>query len=248
MDQAPGGARSAADRVAYRILTDIRTGQYKAGDRLPTEPELAHSFGVGRTSIREGIGQLRMLGIVEVRRGIGTFVRPRETDEAQVAFDQWNAKNHYQILDLFEVRMSLEATAAALAAQRANAEVVARLEEAARAHLGAHDSGDLEDLVTTDQAFHALLVASSENQALHTVYADLVPQLVDYRRKSLALEGAPRRSGDGHLAIVEAIRQRNPLSARAAALEHLAVLYREVLYSGQLRFSEGEGRDPIPVL
>lgn len=195
---------------------------------MPTEPELARRLGVGRTSVREGIGKLRMLGLVEVRRGLGTYVCDAPQADPRMAFLQWTTENHDQILELFEVRMALEATAASLSCARATARELGVLESAARAHDQAHLETDLPALVGTDQAFHAALVRCSHNEALTKVYDILVPQLADYRRKSLALHGAAERSSKDHLSIVEAVRLRDPEGARAAVLEHLAMLYREV--------------------
>jgi GntR family transcriptional repressor for pyruvate dehydrogenase complex len=186
-----------------------------------------------------------MLGIVEVRRGVGTYVRRKDQSDAELAFHEWTAANQYQIIDLFEVRMSLEATAAALAAQRATDSEQDELTARARAHLEAHIAGDIERLVDTDQAFHEALVRASQNEALGRVYSSLVPQLVDYRRKSLALEGASMRSSHDHLTIVEAIRARQPEQARGAALAHLSSLYREVIYAGRVRVNGDEARVPV---
>ena len=222
---------SAADDVAQAVVRAIKAGEYPLGGQLPTEPELARALGVGRTSVREGIGQLRMLGIVEVRRGLGTFVVSEDGD-AKLAFLHWTAEHHDQIIALFEVRMSLEATAAALAAQRADAAQVRALEEAAGEHDRARRSSELELLVETDQAFHERLVLASKNELLRNVYGMLVPQLVDYRRKSLALVGAPERSSCDHFAIARAVRRRDPREGREAALSHLSSLYQELLAAG----------------
>lgn len=225
--------RSASEEVAHHILEAIRGGEYAAGDQLPTEPELARLLGVGRTTVREGIGQLRMVGVLEVRRGLGTFVVGPAEDDPRRAFVAFTAANHAQILELFEVRMSLEAGAAALAAQRASADELAGLEAAAAEHERAHSSGDLAELVRSDQAFHAALVACSHNGALQQVYDMLVPQMADYRRTSLALHGASQRSSHDHLAIAAAVRASTPQLARDAVTAHLAGLYAEVLHAAQ---------------
>lgn len=224
---------SVAEGVARLILAEIRHGRYRPGDRLPTEPELARQLGVGRTSVREGIGQLRILGVIEVRRGVGTYVKSSEVSDAQLAFHEWSVANQYQIVDLFEVRMSLEGTAAALAAQRAHELEHEELLVRARAHLRAHFDGDTDALVETDQAFHVAMVSTAHNEVLSRIYANLVPQLVDYRRKSLALEGAAERSSHDHLRMVDAIKARDPGRARAVTLAHLSSLYRELMDATQ---------------
>jgi GntR family transcriptional repressor for pyruvate dehydrogenase complex len=229
MHPTPVRRRTTAEDVAHHVLEHIRAGVYAPGDQLPTEPELARQLGVGRTSVREGIGQLRMVGVLEVRRGRGTYVIGPSENNPRRAFLEFTAANHEQILELFEVRMSLEAGAAALASQRATVEELDRLEAAAKAHNLAHASRDLAQLVRSDQAFHGALVACGHNAALLRVYDMLVPQLADYRRTSLALQGASERSSHDHLAIAAAVRAHAPQRARKAVTAHLAGLYQEVL-------------------
>ena len=150
---------SVSDAVADQILAAISSGEYQPGDRLPTEPDLARQLGVGRTSVREGVGKLRMLGAVEVRRGLGTFVTDQDRSDARLAFIRWTAEHRYEIVDIFEVRISLETTAASLAASRATEAELDNLSEMAEAHGAAGEADDLELLVKTDQAFHEALLA-----------------------------------------------------------------------------------------
>lgn len=231
---------SAADVVAEQVLAGIRQGRYRKGDRLPTEPVLARQLGVGRTSVREGIGKLRLFGVVEVRRGVGTYVKSATPSGAHLAFHEWSAENKFQIVDLFEVRMALEGTAAALAAQRASADEHNELLARARAHLRAHHDQDIDELVETDQAFHTAMVATTHNEMLIKLYEVLVPQLVDYRRKSLVLEGASERSSHDHLRIVDAIRAGDPSKARKAAMAHLTGLYQEVIDASMAPVLDGD--------
>ena len=220
---------STSDAVATEILAAISSGKYKPGDRLPTEVELAKQFHIGRTSVREGIGKLRVVGAVEVRRGVGTFIVGGESTDPAMAFSLWTAEHRYEIVDLFEVRIALETTAAALAASRATADEVVFLEQRAFAHAAAHDQDDLDLLVKTDQDFHEALVAYSKNQVLQRVYSLIVPELVPYRKRSLALAGAAQRSAKDHGAIVTAIKAGHPADSRDAALAHLSTLYEEIL-------------------
>ena len=230
MVQRQGISRgSVSDAVADKILADISSGVYHAGDKLPTEPELARQLGVGRTSVREGVGKLRLLGAVEVRRGLGTFVTVQDPSDARMAFIRWTAEHRYEIVDIFEVRMSLETTAASLAASRATKAELEHLSQLAEAHAAASEAANLELLVKTDQEFHEALLECSHNEALIRVYSIIVPELVPYRSTSLALTGASTRSAHDHRSIVAAIRAQHPAQAQAATLAHLSTLYDEIL-------------------
>jgi GntR family transcriptional repressor for pyruvate dehydrogenase complex len=247
MFQAQGVPRgSVSDAVADKILADISSGVYSPGDRLPTEPELAKQLGVGRTSVREGVGRLRLLGAVEVRRGLGTFVTEQDRSDARMKFIRWTAEHRYEIVDIFEVRMSLETTAASLAASRATRAELDHLSQLAEAHGAASEADDLDLLVRTDQAFHEALLECSHNEALQRVYSIIVPELVPYRSTSLALAGASIRSAHDHRSIVAAIVRREPAQAQAATLAHLSTLYDEILRARD----EAAVRDlqgPVPI-
>lgn len=239
-----GPRRSVIDEIVDQIVTSIRNGDLRPGGQLPSEPELAQMLGVGRTSLREALGRLRALGVVEVQRGRGTFVANQPLADPRVAFMQWTAQHHEQVLGLFEVRMALEAGAASLAAVRATPVDLDSLRHWANAHVEAGNLGDLDHLVESDQRFHQALIAAAHNEALEGMYSLLVNRLVDYRRKSLALDGAPHRSANDHLSICDAIESGDPTVARASVLAHLASLYGEVQEAGAS--GDGEHLTVIP--
>lgn len=232
--------RRVADVVADQLLESIAQGRFAAGSQLPTEPELAKMLGVGRTSLREAVQRLRTLGVIEVRKGLGTFVSDDGPDNPILAFAAWSSDNRYEVAELLETRMALELAAAPLAAQRASRSEIALLRRTATEHIEAEETGELDDLVRTDQAFHSALVSASGNQLLVKMYGMLVPQLAEYRARSLAIPGAPDRSGAGHLRVVEAIEQHDPPGARAAILDHLMTLYDEFIDAAQPRGSRGK--------
>src|SRR5258708_11315351 len=104
---------NAADAVRDQLLDRVVKGTISIGDKLPSENDLARSFGVSRPVVREAIGTLRAWGIVESKNGSGTFitaVQPR-----QVGFSLLGG---YSSDDLHEVRCNLEIPAAGLAAVR----------------------------------------------------------------------------------------------------------------------------------
>lgn len=223
---------SVIEEIVDQILSAINSGELQPGCRLPSEPELAQKLGVGRTSLREALGRMRALGVIDVHRGRGTYVAVQPLADPRVAFMRWTAEHHSQVLGLFEVRMALEAGAASLAAVRHTKDELQALHEAALEHLEAGSRGDLNMLVESDQRFHWALIAAAHNEALERMYSLLVAQLLDYRTKSLALEGAPRRSASDHLDIWKAVGSRDPERARQSVLAHLASLYSEVQEAG----------------
>jgi GntR family transcriptional repressor for pyruvate dehydrogenase complex len=123
---------SLSDAVTDRIITQIQEGWYRAGDRLPSERELAEQLGVGRTSVREGLRFLEKLGILEIRRGMGMMVRSLSLGgvfEHLVPIQTIIELRDRDVRDIMHVRRVLEAESAQLAAQHATDRQLWRLEE-----------------------------------------------------------------------------------------------------------------------
>jgi Transcriptional regulators len=235
--------RALPDLIAEQLLAAIAGGEYAPGDKLPTEHELSAMLGVGRTSLREAIQRLRTMGVLEVRKGLGTYVLDPAKTDAVSSFAAWSAANEFEVTELFEVRLSLETTAAALASERATREVISGLREAAGAHIEAVELQDLDQMVQTDQDFHSALVAAAGNSLLSRMYSLLEPSLVEYRTVSLALPGSAHRSGTTHQDIVDAITAHDRVRARSAVVTHLWTLYAEVASAASSRRA-----DPRPIV
>ena len=218
-----------SDAIANQIIGAIRDGVLKAGDRLPTEHELSQRFGVGRTSVREGLQHLRTLGIIETRKGLGAYVATSlDGTSSMKDFTRWISTSLLAIEELMEARLSLEQLSAALAALRATSDQVQEIRVAAEAHRAAGLGRDVAGLVDTDRQFHELIVRSSRNEPLVRMYGVIIHEVTDFRRKTLSLPWAASRSAEGHEAIVRAIADADPLAARQAMTDHLWVLYTEI--------------------
>lgn len=230
-----------ADIIADRLARAIREGVLEPGDRLPTEQQLAREFGVGRTSVREGLQKLKAHGLVESRKGAGAFVTTPGNEDPLIDFKRWVARDPAGIEKLLETRVALETAAAGLAAVRASD---ADREELRRRHLTheeAIEARDVSRLVRTDEAFHEQVFAAAGNEIISRLYELLIPELTDFRRKTLALPWAAARSAAGHGGIVEAVLLRDGPAARSAMGDHLLVLYDEVHQSAEA--DDGELRN-----
>jgi len=241
----PIEAQRVSDVIAERLTRAIQDGMLQPGDRLPSEQELAREFGVGRTSVREGLQKLRAHGLIESRKGLGAFVAAPRPADPLADFARWTRGKPRAIEELVEGRFALEVMGAALAAVRATPEHVAALTEHERAHAAAGERNDLAAVVAADEAFHEGIMAAAGNHFLRLLYAALMPELADFRRKTLALPWAVERSVKGHDAILAAIRGGDPVAARAAMIDHLWVLYAEVHDSAT---AGSEGNHELPIL
>jgi GntR family transcriptional repressor for pyruvate dehydrogenase complex len=225
---APVATERVSDVIAERLAQAIREGELKPGDRLPTEQELADDFQVGRTSVREGLQKLRAFGLIESRKGLGAFVSHTQPADPLADFARWTAADPRAIEDLVEARFALEALAATLAALRATPDQIELIERHHLEHAAAGKRRDLQAVVATDEAFHTAIMAAGRNQFLQRMYELLIPELTDFRRKTLALPWAAARSATGHGHILQAIRDHNAPAAKQAMTDHLFVLYTEI--------------------
>lgn len=215
-----------AEVVADRLLELIQSGHVEVGARLPSEAELGRQLGVGRTSIREGLQRMQTLGFVRVLPGRGAYVC--EPTDTQHAFLRYSADHRFAVADVLEVRISLEVLGAGLAALRATASDLRELDEHLQAHRAAHLAADVDALIATDEDFHHCLMKTGRNQVLISRYEDLVPQLREFRARTLALPDVPQRSAGDHTGILDAVRAHDARAASAAVLDHLLVLYLEI--------------------
>lgn len=153
-------AQQTAERLYSRIVVEKGLG---AGEKLPNEVELAQELGVSRATLREAIRTLTAQGVLEVRRGKGTFVSQRVAEVDDFGFSTLE-QIRGQLRDLFELRSIFEPRAAELACRRATeeelADILARGAEVERCiRAGA-------DRTQADRAFHAAIVRGAHNEFL----------------------------------------------------------------------------------
>lgn len=224
---SPLTADSLVDQVVERIRSFIDQGALAAGDRLPTEAELSSQLQVSRTVLREAIGRLEALGVLEVRRGRGMFVGERG-----------GLKNCAQLLrsamtigpkdlaQLAELRVGLEIQAARLAALRASGDDIAELDDLCR-QMDA-DAVDYLESVQLDCRFHQKLVESTGNELMRTII-DVVSEFMAGGMVQTTPQPRNRKASQSyHRPIVEAIRAHDANAAEAAMKVHMAALERVV--------------------
>ena len=195
--------RSLGQTITERLRDQILSNQLKPGERLIAD-DLALTFGVSRSMIREALLLLATEGFINIIPRKGTFVT------------QMSAK---QANDLFEVRLLLEGQVASLAAERRTDENLRDLRETVGLGLAAALAGNVDQLPALNTRFHNLLADTADNDYLTETLSRLsnIIQWV-YSRRII------ERSTDSwkeHLRIVDAIEQMDPNAAKAAAHDHI---------------------------
>ena len=214
---------TVTQRAIERITAMIREGELEPGERLPTERELAARLGISRSSMREAIRALTVLGVVEARHGSGIYVTRLEAGDLLETFGVVaDLSRGPSLVELLEVRRVLESTATALAAARITPE---RLAEVGK-HLSAMDAtDDPEEILAHDLAFHREIAAAAGNETMAAILEGLSSRTFRARvRRGHQEEGAFARTRREHAAIHRALAARDPEAARAAAAAHVGAV------------------------
>jgi GntR family transcriptional repressor for pyruvate dehydrogenase complex len=208
------------DAVAGYLETEIVSGRFAPGARLPSERQLAEELQVSRPIVREAMRALVERNLVEVLPGRGAFVRSSQPVDAANRFDTIYRLGNATPRDLVEARTMIECTAAGLAAERATDIDLAALSTAAA---GCVDALTIVDKARYDLAFHLSVVRAAQNPVIETMFRSISALTIELMFRSLSDQAVTRASLPLHAEIVIAIRERNPERARQAMEKHLAV-------------------------
>ncbi|MEV4178018.1 FadR/GntR family transcriptional regulator [Nonomuraea sp. NPDC049709] len=210
---------SLADRVEGELRRAIGDGTWQPGDLMPAEGDLAGRYEVSRTVVREAISRLRAAGLVETRRGRGSFVLARPAAQ-DFTHSMGTVRSLDDRLHLLELRRGIEVEAAALAAARATPAALAAVDAALRRM--ATVRGSASDAVEADFAFHRAIAVATGNR----FYLDLLDTL---GAAAITRPYAGTEHDPGHLdqvlgehrKIRDQISAGDPLGAAAAMRTHL---------------------------
>ena len=155
---------STSELVMKEILESIKSGDLKPGDKLPPERELTKMFGVGRSTLREAISALVLVGYLEVIQGRGTFLKIDFQSVNLSALELSNVQTAASIIDLVEVREILECNAVKLAARRADSDDIRRISEVLARMKETVD--DIKRFAEHDFDFHITLAQATRNQMI----------------------------------------------------------------------------------
>ena len=214
------------DRIAARLIDLIKERQLKAGDRLPPERELAASMGVSRSSLREALRALAMLGVAEMRHGDGTYLTALQPDTLMRPVGLVLALSDSGLEELFEARKLVEPGLAALAAQRISDADAAELQRSAEASAAALE--DPEAFMFADIELHAKIARAASNAVLERLLDSIAGMGIASRRRTGRLAPVREQSARDHHAIAAAIAAHDPQEASAAMLRHLENVERAV--------------------
>jgi GntR family transcriptional repressor for pyruvate dehydrogenase complex len=220
----PVARRTVADEIRERIAESIRSGELRAGDRLPPERQLCEQFHVARTTVREAIQGLISLRYLERRGNRPYVVGSRRSSVLGLESSGTN------VLELFETRRVLEAQVAELVCDRATAEQRAHLAALASQFAELTDASDVAEFRRLDRAFHADLAGSCGNGLLTELHREVLHSLLESEVYAWLLFGRPEStdvssfmaaSARRHAALAAALLEGDRTTVASEAAGHL---------------------------
>jgi DNA-binding FadR family transcriptional regulator len=239
-------SREVANALKRYVTTRITTGQLRAGDKIPTERELVELFGGGRSTVRKALLELERDGLLAREVGRGTFVKNARPGSAKAetngALAALSTPTYAELpsvarlaspADVMELRLMLEPAVVEQVVSRASpAEIETMyecLDQASKAQT-------LEDFEHWDDMLHRSFAAASRNPLFTAVYAMISTVRLgaawgELKRRTLN-EALKKKHFDEHVRIVDAIRDRDAVTARAEMQRHLDHIRRNMFGLG----------------
>jgi GntR family transcriptional repressor for pyruvate dehydrogenase complex len=224
------------EEVFSQIHELIKEGRFKARDQLPSERELAETFKVSRTSVREALRALETQGLVVSRTGMGNFIADLPVESLIGPLARLLIGEKKALADVFEMRKLIEPQIAALAAERATHSDIAQLKRIVAKQTAAVNRG--ETGVEADAELHYSIGHATRNQALQKLVSGLMEMLSRSREESLQTARRRKASIDTHRRIIAAIEKHDKNRARNEMLRHIEEVEASVSSSNRAHKSE----------
>ncbi|RCW76893.1 FadR/GntR family transcriptional regulator [Saliterribacillus persicus] len=215
-------------KLVYEVVYDeikknIREGNWKAGDKIPTVQALSKQLDVGISSVREAIKILSQQKILRVEQGSGTYVETKLGDKPGEAFD---FLENSSIEQLTEARLVIEPELAAMVASDGKEEDIAKILQCARVMQKKFIQNI--DFLDEDIEFHYLIARSTNNEVLLKMMTIISDLLFESRRHSMKIKNQNEKAANYHILIAQAINQKNPSQARDLMRSHILDLLEDL--------------------
>jgi GntR family transcriptional repressor for pyruvate dehydrogenase complex len=211
------------EQIVRQIQEAIRENALSEGDRLPTERELAETFGVSRSVVREAIKVLSAQGLVESRQGSGLYVRNRPIESVTRAIVLSVSPDSDAVERLFEFRRLLEVDAARLAAQRATDRQIEQLGDIIAAYdPSLEEPPNWEHFSEVDNTIHSIIASASGNPYLDVMVASVRAMMQDIIVLVADHPGSIDEAMRHHRAILAALIAHDPDLAAREMERHVA--------------------------
>ena len=209
-------SEQTSDRLYEMIVDEHR---YVPGSKLPNENELSVELGVSRTTLREAISFLAAQGVLEIRRGKGTFVAESLPAEGLDLTALAGVRSRVRAKDLFEMRLIFEPATVALACQRASDEELRLIRRKAERVEETADAGG--DWPLADQEFHWAIIKASHNEYMRRLYPIINSAVNNIMQLSSNRSQMQEIAVSDNRLILEFLLKRDEAGARHAMSIHM---------------------------
>lgn len=210
--------QNVKDQIVAYFKENIETGNWRVGEKIPSENTLTKTLGVSRASVRQAVSQLAGIGVLESVHGKGTFLVDDQVDEHRINESKITAEDCLNVEKVLEFRRIVESEACFMAASKVGPELLRALKSYLAVMTASKDN--IEDFVNADIAFHQEICRASENPLLEkSMY-----KILEENRKSQRLTMKTFGYHDGihyHELIIQAMEEGDAARARECMYEHL---------------------------
>jgi GntR family transcriptional repressor for pyruvate dehydrogenase complex len=227
--------KAVRQKKIFEVILDqikelLITKQLKVGQKMPTEMELSETLGISRSSLREALRILDVLGIIEAKAGEGTLIKPTEPENLRNIMSLVALSRGIDPVELYEVRTVIEMYAARMAAMRRTDEDL----HALKFHLSKLDNQFENQAleIESDFYFHRTIVNASKNNVLvmliEMISGLLEEQIRETRSQFASSKTTLEHFQSQHWEVYQAIVDQQPERAEEAMLEHLIYAQKEL--------------------
>ena len=208
--QGPIDTKSIVDQVIDRIVSSIVSGDFVPGEKLPNEYELMETMGISRNSIREAIKILVAIGILEIKRGDGTYVCNQLTPSIfdNVVYSMISSMSTVQ--ELLELRQVLDEATVRMAAKKATDEEISLLQENITNMIVALMAGNMHLARDYDYDFHMMLIDSCKNKFFSRLVKGVYGIFYQSIGETVVEESKDSKASLYHQQMLDCIRNNKP--------------------------------------
>jgi len=226
---SPVRAERVSQLIEGQLKEAIITHHYRAGDKLPSERELADMFSASRSSIREAIRSLERSGFVVVKKGVqgGAFVIKKGNSKPMVDYlrDVMRLRQ-VSLEEILQARVIIEPEVAAAAAEKATPKDIKLLEEITRDQLGGFDSENPVMQFDRNPRFHRIIAEITGNQVF-IIIMQILSEIHAFRMNQFKLdEKTMRRITHQHDGIIEALKKKDKELAFSEMKKHVLTVHK----------------------
>lgn len=211
-------------RVSQAAIKSIKSyiADYglKPGDKLPTERQMSKALKISRTSVREALRILEIVGILEVKPGSGIYFKDA-TGDLTLPLSMWLPDNEETLFEVLEIRQLIEPRAANLAAERITPHDLENIQDCLERFCQCVEENDLPGMILEDTQFHRLLAEASKNKTLTLLMNTITRFLPLAWKATLRVPQRPQKTVAEHQNIYNAIKNHDPVLASQAMVLHL---------------------------